>query len=100
MKNILIVTGGSGGHVVPSTTLYEHLKNKFSVNIVSDLRGSKFINSKKFKYELIDVPNLLLNQTFRVSYSPSYVSDTFSPSTIPLKPETVALSCGDEASDP
>ena len=61
MKNILIVTGGSGGHVVPSTTLYEHLKNKFSVNIVSDLRGSKFINSKKFKYELIDVPNLFLN---------------------------------------
>ena len=61
MKNILIVTVVSGGHVVPSTTLYDHLKNKFSVNIVSDLRGSKFINSKKFKYELIDVPNLFLN---------------------------------------
>ena len=60
MKNILIVTGGSGGHVVPSTSFFEHLKNKFSVNMVSDLRGSKFINSKKFKYELIDVPNLFL----------------------------------------
>ena len=60
MKNILIVTGGSGGHVVPSTSFFEHLKNKFSVSMVSDLRGSKFINSNKFKYELIDVPNLFL----------------------------------------
>ena len=60
MKNILIVTGGSGGHVVPSTSFFEHLKYKFSVNIVSDLRGSKFIDSNKFKYELIDVPNLFL----------------------------------------
>ena len=60
MKNILIVTGGSGGHVVPSTSLFEHLKNKFSVKMVSDLRGSKYINTEKFKYELIDVPNLFL----------------------------------------
>ena len=60
MKNVLIVTGGSGGHVVPSTSFFEHLKNKFSVNLVSDFRGSKFINSKKYKYELIDVPNLFL----------------------------------------
>ena len=45
MKNILIVTGGSGGHVVPSTTFFDHLRNKFSVNIVSDFRGSKFIDS-------------------------------------------------------
>ena len=43
MKNILIVTGGSGGHVVPATSFFEHLKNKFSLNIVSDLRGSKFL---------------------------------------------------------
>ena len=60
MKNILIVTGGSGGHVVPSISFFEHLKNKFSVSLVSDLRGSKFININKFKYELIDVPNLFL----------------------------------------
>ena len=60
MKNILIVTGGSGGHVVPTISFFEHLKNKFSVNIVTDLRGSKFINSKRIKYDLIDVPNLFL----------------------------------------
>ena len=60
MKKILIVTGGSGGHVVPSISLFEHLSNNFSVKIVTDLRGSKFINKNKFKYELIDVPNLFL----------------------------------------
>ena len=58
MKNILIVTGGSGGHVVPATSFFEHLKNKFSLNIVSDLRGSKFLGRSKFKYKIVDVPNL------------------------------------------
>ena len=35
MKKILIVTGGSGGHVVPSISLFEHLSNNFSVKIVA-----------------------------------------------------------------
>ena len=26
MVNLLISTGGSGGHVIPATILYEHLK--------------------------------------------------------------------------
>jgi UDP-N-acetylglucosamine:LPS N-acetylglucosamine transferase len=25
-KNFLITTGGSGGHVIPATIIYEHLK--------------------------------------------------------------------------
>ena len=29
-KKILISSGGSGGHVIPATIFYEHLKNKFS----------------------------------------------------------------------
>ena len=44
MKKILISTGGSGGHVVPATILYEHLSSNFDVQIVSDHRGSKFID--------------------------------------------------------
>ena len=39
MKNLLIVTGGSGGHVIPSISLFEHLKKKFKVEIVSDLQS-------------------------------------------------------------
>ena len=31
MKNILISTGGSGGHVVPAKILCEHLQSNFNV---------------------------------------------------------------------
>jgi len=58
MKKLLIVTGGSGGHVIPSISLFEHLKKNFNVKIVSDIRGSKFIDENKYIYKIIDVPNL------------------------------------------
>ena len=44
MKKILIVTGGSGGHVIPSLSIYDALKDDFEVKISTDLRGSKYIN--------------------------------------------------------
>ena len=31
MKKIIISTGGSGGHVIPSLVIYDHLKDKFDV---------------------------------------------------------------------
>ena len=31
-RKILISTGGSGGHVVPAITIYDHLKNKNKIN--------------------------------------------------------------------
>ena len=31
MKKVLIVTGGSGGHVIPALTIYDHLKNNAEV---------------------------------------------------------------------
>ena len=39
MKNILISTGGSGGHVVPAKILSEHLHSNFNVFISTDSRG-------------------------------------------------------------
>ena len=60
MKKILIATGGSGGHVIPSLGIYDALKNDFKVQISTDLRGSKFINNN-YHYSLIDVPNLFSN---------------------------------------
>ena len=33
-KNILISTGGTGGHVVPAEVLSEHLKQEFNVYIL------------------------------------------------------------------
>ena len=58
MKKILITTGGSGGHVIPSLSIYDTLKKDFEVEIATDSRGSKYINSDKYDYSLIDVPNL------------------------------------------
>ena len=30
-KNFLITTGGSGGHVIPATIIYDHLANKSNI---------------------------------------------------------------------
>ena len=61
MKKILIATGGSGGHVIPSLSIYDALKDDFEVKISTDTRGSKFINNENYNYSLIDVPNLFSN---------------------------------------
>ena len=58
MKKVLIVTGGSGGHVIPALSIYDHLKNDFVASIITDIRGTNFINKNKYQYDLIDVPNL------------------------------------------
>ncbi len=60
-KKILITTGGSGGHVIPSLSIYDALKDDYEIQISTDLRGSKYINNKNYNYSLIDVPNLFSN---------------------------------------
>ena len=51
-KKLLISTGGSGGHVVPATILYEHTKDKFEVYMSCDERGVQFLNRKKYDVEI------------------------------------------------
>ncbi len=58
MKKVLISTGGSGGHVLPSLSLYDHLKNNCEVYLTTDKRGSSFIDKKYYNYDLINVPNI------------------------------------------
>jgi len=60
-KKILISTGGSGGHVVPGTIFYEHLKNNFDVFMCSDQRGAQFLNREKYNVEIINTPKLSKN---------------------------------------
>ena len=60
-KRVLISTGGSGGHVIPGTIFYEHLKVKFDTFITSDLRGIKFLDKDKYNIEILDVIKISKN---------------------------------------
>ena len=57
-KNLLISTGGSGGHVVPALILYEHLSQEYNVTMSSDRRGLKYLDNKIFQCEIINTPKL------------------------------------------
>jgi len=60
-KNILISTGGSGGHVIPATILYKHLKSKFNTFMTSDYRGVNFLDKSKYDIKIIDTPKISKN---------------------------------------
>ncbi len=57
-KNFLITTGGSGGHVLPATILYEHLSTDANIIISTDKRGLKYLDKEIFKFTIIDTPKL------------------------------------------
>jgi UDP-N-acetylglucosamine--N-acetylmuramyl-(pentapeptide) pyrophosphoryl-undecaprenol N-acetylglucosamine transferase len=60
-KRILISTGGSGGHVVPATIFYEHLKDKFDIFLSTDRRGIQFLDKKQNDIKIINTPKLSKN---------------------------------------
>ena len=60
-KKILISTGGSGGHVIPAITFYDHLKENFEIFLTTDKRGVRFINQNKYIFNIINVPQLTKN---------------------------------------
>ena len=64
IKRILISTGGSGGHVVPATILYEHLKDKFHVSMSSDYRGIKFLDKNKYNLKIFNISPISENIFF------------------------------------
>ena len=54
-KNILIATGGTGGHIFPSLSLANFLSKNYNLQIVSDSRGLKFLeNNKNIKVKIIN----------------------------------------------
>ena len=60
-QRILISTGGSGGHVVPATILYEHLKDQFNVSMSTDYRGMKFLDKNKYNLEIFNITPISKN---------------------------------------
>jgi len=61
MKKILISTGGSGGHVIPATILFDHYKENFKSYLVTDKRGEKYMDENKYIYHVIDAPKFSRN---------------------------------------
>jgi UDP-N-acetylglucosamine--N-acetylmuramyl-(pentapeptide) pyrophosphoryl-undecaprenol N-acetylglucosamine transferase len=57
-SKILISTGGSGGHVLPAITIYDHLKSNYEILISTDLRGLKYLDKKNYKYIIVNTPKL------------------------------------------
>ena len=57
-KKVLISTGGSGGHVIPAITIYDHLKSRYETLISTDIRGLKYIDKENYKSIIIDTPKL------------------------------------------
>jgi UDP-N-acetylglucosamine--N-acetylmuramyl-(pentapeptide) pyrophosphoryl-undecaprenol N-acetylglucosamine transferase len=61
MKNILISTGGTGGHVVPATIFHEHLKDRFNIFLTTDERGIQFLDKNKYNIKIINAPKISKN---------------------------------------
>ena len=57
-KNFLITTGGSGGHVIPATILYEHLSKEANIIISTDKRGLKYLDKDIYQFKIIDTPKI------------------------------------------
>jgi len=60
-QRILISTGGSGGHVVPATILYEHLKDQFHLCMSTDYRGLKFLDKNKYNLDIFNITPISKN---------------------------------------
>ena len=57
-SKILISTGGSGGHVLPAITIYDHLKSNYDTLISTDLRGLRYLNKENYNYIIVNTPKL------------------------------------------
>ncbi len=70
-NNILIATGGTGGHIFPAYSLANYLtKNNYNVKITTDLRGLKYLKNQN-NFQIIKIPSspLVKKNLLRLLYS-------------------------------
>ena len=65
-EKVLISTGGSGGHVIPAITIYNHLKDTHETLISTDVRGLTYLD-KNYNVVVINTPKL--NNYFLLPFS-------------------------------
>ena len=65
-KKVFISTGGSGGHVIPAITIYNHLKYTYETLISTDVRGLAYLD-RNYKTFIINTPKL--NNYFLLPFS-------------------------------
>ena len=88
-SKILISTGGSGGHVLPAITIYDHLKSNYETLISTDLRGLKYLDKKKYNYIIVNTPKL--NNLLLFPFSFLKVITLTLKSLIILKKENISI---------
>ena len=67
-KNILLITGGTGGHVIPAQNLANYLIDKnINCRIIVDKRGYKYINNFKGKVYVVNSSNLNGNFILKIT---------------------------------
>jgi UDP-N-acetylglucosamine--N-acetylmuramyl-(pentapeptide) pyrophosphoryl-undecaprenol N-acetylglucosamine transferase len=88
-KKILISTGGSGGHVLPAITIYDHLKYSYETLISTDIRGLKYLDKENYKPITINAPKL--NSTLLLPFALLKVLFLIIKCLILLKKEKISI---------
>ena len=88
-SKILISTGGSGGHVLPAITIYDHLKSNYETLISTDLRGLKYLDKENYNHIIVNTPKLNNLLLFPFSFLKVFVLTL--KSLIILKRENISI---------
>ena len=92
-KNIVIATGGTGGHIFPSISLSSFLSDEYHVEFITDERGLKYLGSQKnLKVNVVSSSRIFSKNVFKIFMSSIKIFFSIISSLkllIKLKPELV-----------
>lgn len=87
-KNIIIATGGTGGHILPAVVLARKLKKeKYNVLIIGDKKIENFIQNDNLEYKIIPCGKKLLSITSLFSIFIGFILSFFT--ILKFKPKVV-----------